>query len=92
MLGYYKDKNNRERPMYNITKVGALQLAARYDAIVRYNLIQRVMELSKNETNSTENRNEFLKRSSLFCSSKIRDIDGSYYFIFGVFSKITKRS
>ena len=28
--------------MYNITKVGALQLAARYDAIVRYNLIQRL--------------------------------------------------
>lgn len=65
MLGYYKDKNNQDRPMYNITKIGALQLAARYDAIVRYNLIQRVMELSKNETNSTENRNEFLKRSSL---------------------------
>lgn len=55
VLCYYKDKNNRERPMYNITKVGALQLAARYDAVVRYNLIQRVMELSKNETNSTEN-------------------------------------
>ena len=51
----YKDKSNREQPMYNITKVGALQLAARYDAVVRYNLIQRVMELSKNETNSTEN-------------------------------------
>ena len=65
MLGYYKDKNNQDRPMYNITKIGALQLAARYDAIVRYNLIERVMELSKNETNSTENRNEFLKRSSL---------------------------
>lgn len=65
MLGYYKDKNNQDRPMYNITKIGALQLAARYDAVVRYNLIERVMELSKNETNSTENRNEFLKRSSL---------------------------
>ena len=55
VLGYYKDKNNRERPMYNITKIGALQLAARYDAVVRYNLIERVMELSKNEINSTGN-------------------------------------
>ena len=55
VLGYYKDKNNQDRPMYNITKIGALQLAARYDAIVRYNLIQRVMELSKNEINSTGN-------------------------------------
>ena len=44
MLGYYKDKNNQDRPMYNITKIGALQLAARYDAVVRYNLIERVME------------------------------------------------
>lgn len=41
--------------MYNITKIGALQLAARYDAVVRYNLIERVMKLSKNETNSSEN-------------------------------------
>ena len=55
VLGYYKDKNNQDRPMYNITKIGALQLAARYDAVVRYNLIQRVMELSKNEINSTGN-------------------------------------
>ena len=55
VLGYYKDKNNQDRPMYNITKVGALQLAARYDAVVRYNLIERVMELSKNEINSTGN-------------------------------------
>ena len=55
VLGYYKDKNNQDRPMYNITKIGALQLAARYDAVVRYNLIERVMELSKNEINSTGN-------------------------------------
>lgn len=55
VLGYYKDKNNQDRPMYNKTKIGALQLAARYDAVVRYNLIERVMELSKNEINSTGN-------------------------------------
>ena len=48
VLIYYKDKSNRSQPMYNITKIGALQLAARYDAVVRYNLIQRVMKLSKN--------------------------------------------
>ena len=34
--------------MYNITKVGALQLAARYDAVVRYNLIERVMSIFQN--------------------------------------------
>ena len=33
--------------MYNITKIGALQLAARYDAVVRYNLIERVMSIFK---------------------------------------------
>ena len=55
VLIYYKDKSNREQPMYNITKIGALQLAARYDAVVRFNLIEKVIELSKNETNSTEN-------------------------------------
>ena len=48
MLGYYKDKNNQDRPMYNITKIGALQLAARYDAVVRYNLIERVMSIFQN--------------------------------------------
>ena len=37
VLIYYKDKSNRSQPMYNITKIGALQLAARYDAVVRYN-------------------------------------------------------
>ena len=55
VLIYYKDKSNRSQPMYNITKIGALQLAARYDAVVRYNLIERVMKLSKNETISSEN-------------------------------------
>ena len=48
VLGYYKDKNNQDRPMYNITKIGALQLAARYDAVVRYNLIERVMSIFQN--------------------------------------------
>ena len=27
VLIYYKDKSNRSQPMYNITKIGALQLA-----------------------------------------------------------------
>ena len=47
-LAIIKDKNNQDRPMYNITKIGALQLAARYDAVVRYNLIERVMSIFQN--------------------------------------------
>lgn len=40
--GEYKDKNNQSRPMYNLTKEGVLQLAARYDAVVRFKLIEKV--------------------------------------------------
>ena len=54
MLGYYKDKNNQDRPMYNITKIGVLQLAARYDAVVRYNLIERVMSIFQKSRNEVE--------------------------------------
>lgn len=41
-LGEYLDKNNQKRPMYNLTKEGVLQLAARYDAVVRFKLIEKV--------------------------------------------------
>lgn len=41
-LGEYLDKNNQSRPMYNLTKEGVLQLAARYDAVVRFKLIEKV--------------------------------------------------
>lgn len=42
--GKYKDKNNQSRPMYNLTKEGVLQLAARYDAVVRFKLIEKVIK------------------------------------------------
>ena len=41
VLGEYLDKNNQKRPMYNLTKEGVLQLAARYDAVVRFKLIEK---------------------------------------------------
>ena len=40
-LGEYLDKNNQKRPQYDLTKEGVLQLAARYDAVVRFKLIER---------------------------------------------------
>lgn len=40
-LGEYLDKNNQKRPMYSLTKEGVLQLAARYDAVVRFKLIEK---------------------------------------------------
>lgn len=41
-LGEYMDKNNQRRPMYNLAKEGVLQLAARYEAVVRFRLIEKV--------------------------------------------------
>ena len=41
----YLDNRNRKQPMYNITLDGVLQLGARYDAVIRFNLIQKVKEL-----------------------------------------------
>ena len=38
----YLDKNNQKRPMYILTKEGVLQLAARYSAVVRFRLIEKV--------------------------------------------------
>lgn len=40
--GEYQDKNGQSRPMYILTKEGVLQLAARYDAVVRFKLIEYV--------------------------------------------------
>ena len=42
VLGEYKDKNNQKRPMYVLTREGVLQLAARYSAVVRFRLIEKV--------------------------------------------------
>lgn len=41
----YTNNQNRKQPMFNITLDGVLQLGARYDAVIRFNLIQRVKEL-----------------------------------------------
>lgn len=41
----YKDITGRKLPMYNCTPDGVMQLAARYDAVVRYKLIQKAKEL-----------------------------------------------
>ena len=41
-LGEYLDKNNQKRPMYILTREGVLQLAARYSAVVRFRLIEKV--------------------------------------------------
>lgn len=40
--GEYLDKNNQKRPMYILTREGVLQLAARYSAVVRFRLIEKV--------------------------------------------------
>ncbi len=41
----YLDNRNRKQPAFNITLDGVLQLGARYDAVIRFNLIQKVNEL-----------------------------------------------
>lgn len=44
---FYTNKNNREMPMYNLSRDGAMQLGARYDATTRYKMIQRLNELEE---------------------------------------------
>ena len=41
----YTNSNNRKMPMYNLSRDGAMQLGARYDATTRYKMIQRINEL-----------------------------------------------
>ena len=43
----YLDNRNRKQPAFNITLDGVLQLGARYDAVIRFNLIQKVKELQE---------------------------------------------
>lgn len=40
-LSEYSDNTGRKLPQYDLTKEGVLQLAARYDAVVRFKLIER---------------------------------------------------
>lgn len=48
-LGSYKDKNNQERPCYELTKKGCLILASGYDALLREKIINRWEELETKE-------------------------------------------
>src|SRR5699024_5034718 len=54
-LGSYKDKNNQDRPCYEFGKKGAMQLALKYDAKTRYEVIQYVDKL-ENKTNLDTNQ------------------------------------
>jgi len=43
----YQDRTGRTLPMYILTREGVLQLAARYDAVVRFKLIEKVSQPTK---------------------------------------------
>lgn len=47
VLSEYHDKTGRTLPMYVLTRDGVLQLAARYDAVVRFKLIEKVSQPPK---------------------------------------------
>ena len=46
-LSAYQDRTGRTLPMYVLTREGVLQLAARYDAVVRFKLIEKVSQPAK---------------------------------------------
>ena len=46
---FFEDAYGRKQPCYILTKAGALQLAARYDAVARRKLIMKIEELEKNQ-------------------------------------------
>jgi Rha family phage regulatory protein len=60
-LSSYKNSQNKEQPMYNCTPDGVMQLAARYDAVVRYKLIQKVKEIQKSSQKLPQTYLEALK-------------------------------
>ena len=62
-LGEYKDKNRQSRGEYILTKDGVMQIGARYDAKIRYKLIQRLKELEI-EKPKLLTINELLEQSS----------------------------
>lgn len=43
----YKDQKGEKRPCYEFGKDGAMQLALKYDAVVRYKLIKKIEELEQ---------------------------------------------
>lgn len=57
--GSYIDKNNQERPCYEFGKEGAMQLALKYDAKVRYKVIKKIEELESSKIKPVENIRAF---------------------------------
>ena len=57
----YLDRQGKPRPMYNMTLDGVLQLGARYDAVIRFNLIQKDKELQTTVAQSLEHKNRELE-------------------------------
>lgn len=49
--GTYRDKNGQARPCYEFSKEGAMQLALKYDAKTRYEVIKLIEELEKRNSN-----------------------------------------
>lgn len=47
VLSEYQDRTGRTLPMYVLTRERVLQLAARYDAVVRFKLIEKVSQPAK---------------------------------------------
>ncbi|MGL6099577.1 MAG: Rha family transcriptional regulator [Fusobacteriaceae bacterium] len=64
----YTDKSNRQSKMYNLSRDGAMQLGARYDAVTRYKMIQRINELEKAEL-AINNKTKLL--ADLFSDDKM---------------------
>ncbi|MGL6167430.1 MAG: Rha family transcriptional regulator [Fusobacteriaceae bacterium] len=59
-LTSYTDKSNRQSKMYNLTREGAMQLGARYDAVTRFKMIQRINELENANPMANLTRKELL--------------------------------
>lgn len=49
-LVIYKDTNHENLPLYKLTKIGALQLAERYEAHIKKTLVDKINDLTKEET------------------------------------------
>lgn len=61
----YKDANNQERPCYILNKKGVMQLGARYDAVVRYKLIDYIEKLSEMKTDIQINNKTLMQIENL---------------------------
>ncbi|WP_168198315.1 Rha family transcriptional regulator [Crassaminicella thermophila] len=60
-LSEYKDATGRKLPCYKLNKKGVMQIGARYDAAVRYRLIDYVEKLSEIKTGLQLNNNSMIK-------------------------------